>query len=476
MMSHPVTTQNTAAGILPDALAELKALANIIQSSVEQIEAAVTANSFTFPSPDSTFSLETEAPRMHPAILSAGSLITSAATQLITLVRPAPLTLFDTTLQFHICTAMRTVISMHVAEILRDAGPKGKHVAEIVKPTKANPGKLARLLRLLATNHIFTEVSPDVFANNRLSSVLDTGRSVEELLANPESKHIGTLGITSLFEHTLDEGFKGSSYLTETLLDPELGHAYESNKAAFNKAHNVKEDLWTWFEAPDNRLRLARFGAGMNGIKNMTPPEAILEGYAWGQLPEGSLIVDIGGGVGSQSLVLANHHPHLRFVIQDRESVVRDAVEYWKENMPDAVESGRVKLQTHDFFTPQPARQEDVSVFLVSKIMHDWSDDYCLTILKHLRAAAGPKTQLVMVEQIPGAEVPIPPKPLLRNMGSGGSSVYLIDMQMMCFFNGQERTITYFRDLFKQAGWKLSAVHYDASSVVRFQKVVAVPI
>ena len=84
---------------MPDALADLKALANIILSSVEQIEATVTANSFTFPSPDSTFSAETEAPRMHPAILSAGSLITSAATQLITLVRPAPLTLFDTMMQ-----------------------------------------------------------------------------------------------------------------------------------------------------------------------------------------------------------------------------------------------------------------------------------------------------------------------------------------------------------------------------------------
>ena len=34
--------------------------------------------------------------------------------------------------------------------------------------------------------------------------------------------------------HSLDEGFKGSSYLTMTLfLDPELGHAYEANKTAF---------------------------------------------------------------------------------------------------------------------------------------------------------------------------------------------------------------------------------------------------
>jgi hypothetical protein len=78
--------------------------------------------------------------------------------------------------------------------------------------------------------------------------------------------------------HSLDEGFKSSSYLTETLLDPELGHAYEANKTAFNKAHNVKEEVWAWFEAPNNRLRLTRFGVGMNGIKNMTPPEAILEG------------------------------------------------------------------------------------------------------------------------------------------------------------------------------------------------------
>ena len=86
----------TLLGRVPqNAIAELKALANIIQSSIEQIEQVATANCFTFPSPDSTFSLETEAPRMHPAIQSAGSLIASAAGQLITLVRPAPLTLLD---------------------------------------------------------------------------------------------------------------------------------------------------------------------------------------------------------------------------------------------------------------------------------------------------------------------------------------------------------------------------------------------
>ena len=50
-------------------------------------------------------------------------------------------------------------------------------------------------------------------------------------------------------------------------------------------------------------------------------------GYPWGQLPEGSLVVDVGAGVGSQSLVIAKHHPQLRFIVQDREPVMQDGVE-----------------------------------------------------------------------------------------------------------------------------------------------------
>jgi hypothetical protein len=49
------------------------------------------------------------------------------------------------------------------------------------------------------------------------------------------------------------------------------------------------------------------------------------------------------------------------------------------------------------------------------------------------------------------------------------------DKKMMSIFNGQERTITHFRDLLNRAGWKLTAVHYDSLSVSRYQKVVAVP-
>ena len=45
---------------------------------------------------------------------------------------------------------------------------------------------------------------------------------------------------------------------------------------------------------------------------------------------------------------------------------------------------------------------------------------------------------------------------------------------MMAFFNGKERTITEFRDLLNQAGWKLADVSRDTLAI-RFGKVVAVP-
>ena len=49
-------------------------------------------------------------------------------------------------------------------------------------------------------------------------------------------------------------------------------------------------------------------------------------GFDWKGLKQNAIIVDVGGGIGSQSMTLAQNHSHLRFVIQDRDSVVEDAV------------------------------------------------------------------------------------------------------------------------------------------------------
>lgn len=48
-------------------------------------------------------------------------------------------------------------------------------------------------------------------------------------------------------------------------------------------------------------------------------------GYDWGALEKDAVVVDVGGGLGSQSLVIARAHPNLRLVVQDREAVINDA-------------------------------------------------------------------------------------------------------------------------------------------------------
>lgn len=77
-------------------------------------------------------------------------------------------------------------------------------------------------------------------------------------------------------------------------------------------------------------------------------------------------------------------------------------------------------------------------------ILHDWSDKYCLQILKHLRAAAGPQTQLLILENIiphalenstltkgiPGASMTLPPTPLLSNKGEANIMPYIADIQV----------------------------------------------
>ena len=79
-------------------------------------------------------------------------------------------------------------------------------------------------------------------------------------------------------------------------------------------------------------------------------------------------------------------------------------------------------------------------------ILHDWPDDECIQILKTLRTAARPVTQLILKgivvnyacaelppSSIPGNEVPTPPTPLLPNGGHANAFDYLIDMHVRLF-------------------------------------------
>lgn len=69
-------------------------------------------------------------------------------------------------------------------------------------------------------------------------------------------------------------------------------------------------------------------------------------------LPPNSLIIDVGGGIGSTSMKLAEGFPELKFVVQDREAVCALGVEAWKARCPELLEAGRAVFQGRSCILP----------------------------------------------------------------------------------------------------------------------------
>ena len=104
----------------------------------------------------------------------------------------------------------------------------------------------------------------------------------------------------------------------------------------------MQGQFFSWLEEKGNEMRLNRFGyamtgtagwedgggvsqAGGGGVPDLDANYSqliLLQGFNWAGLAEGSLVVDVGGGIGSTSMALAKAFPHLRFCIQDRPKTV----------------------------------------------------------------------------------------------------------------------------------------------------------
>ncbi|KAF8177344.1 S-adenosyl-L-methionine-dependent methyltransferase [Mycena galopus ATCC 62051] len=441
----------------------IRQLLALITQSVETLEAVGT----TMPNLHAPFEPSSEAFRANPEAAEAARIIGAAALQLEAIVTPPQVSLFRIISGHAKSSALRICIEAGVVEILREAGPQGIHVKDIASKNGQDPERLARFIRFLATHHIFREVSPNVFAHTRISSMLDTRKSSAEILADPEHKHDGTMGLVALVSSMLDENFKASAYAWETLADPATRNSGDPTASPFARAMGRAETMWAYLARPEEQFRQHRFNIGMAGAQAFERSDSIVKAYDWGRLPAQSVVVDVGGGVGTACLALAAKFPELRFVVQDLEPVIEQGKTIWNNKMPSAISSGQVTLQVHDFFAPQP--QTGAAVFMMKHVTHDWSDEYCFKILKQLSAVAGPGTTLLLVEAVLPLAIQDPnavaeglqeaPAPLLANYGGTNDLGYMADFMMFLQYNAQERTRMQFTALLARTGWEFVAVH-----------------
>jgi hypothetical protein len=84
----------------------------------------------------------------------------------------------------------------------------------------------------------------------------------------------------------------------------------------------------------------------------------------------------------------------------------------------------RVTIEPGDFFKSAP---DGGDVYILSHVIHDWSEDQCLTILGHCRKAMKPAARSLIIEMV------LPP-------GDAPHRGKMLDMAMLAMMGGQERT------------------------------------
>ncbi|KZV88454.1 S-adenosyl-L-methionine-dependent methyltransferase [Exidia glandulosa HHB12029] len=476
--------------------ADIKQLLSVLNTAVDALEANFKAQSLDFPSLDEPVEPESPAERATTSAEAreAIDLIVAAAAQLTATVRAPFTTLFEISGAAFLPSTLRFVLEVNTVEIIREAGEQGLHARDIAAKAEVDEQKIAHALRYLATHHVFREVAPDVFANNRISALLDTKKSVQDLKANSQMKYANTNAVAAFVNLQAKEILPITAKITDHWTGAETKYSREPDNTVINTWTGEKNmTIFQWLEKPENRLVAMSYVLAMaaTGDASGESFESVLEGFEWANLKPGSIVVDVGGGVGKLMMPLYKTYPELKFEVQDRAQSLDQFNKIWDATFPDALPSKRVAFRVQDFLEPQAVK--DAAVWFLRNIVHNWPDAYVIRILKHLRDVSAPSTRLVLADRviphattggasaseleasIPGA-VPRPaPKPLLANFGRANSTVFGLDIGAQSMMNGLERTLEELVEVTSKSGWKIERVNRERGDLCHAY-IVCVPV
>jgi hypothetical protein len=125
--------------------------------------------------------------------------------------------------------------------------------------------------------------------------------------------------------------------------------------------------LYDYYHEVDIR-RGQRFARAMAGHYDSPLDPPIEAMYPFGELPPGSLLVDIGGGSGQHAKRLLKKYPRISVVVQDHASVVSTA----QKTTLDPEIANRLRWEPHDYYTEQP--RKGAAIYLFSHVMMDNTD------------------------------------------------------------------------------------------------------
>jgi hypothetical protein len=292
---------------------------------------------------------------------------------------------------------LHVVAELGIADALRD---EPQTAAALAAQTGTNADALHRVLRALANYGIFT-LADGRFAHNAASRLL---RSDEPASMRSLARMMGVGLHWDVFR--------------------DLAHTLKTGKSATDAV--VPGGLFAHLREHPEESRI--FNEAMVG-KSFGQIGPVLGAFDFAGF---KTIGDIGGGFGHLLTAILNAVPAAHGVLFELPEVIAQA----KSANPHP----RVKYVGGDFFEgPIPA----CDLYVMMTVIHDWSDADAVVILQHVRANAHAGAKLLLVEAI-------------IDEGATGSFPIDLDIEMLVFANGRERTESQWRSLLDRAGFRLT--------------------
>ena len=313
---------------------------------------------------------------------------------------------------FWVSQALYVAAKAGIADLLAGGA---KSAEELGRESDLHPRSLHRVLRLLASFGVFAEIEQSRFQNTQASRLLETGN------AGSLRSFIIMAGEEECWRSWGD-----------------LLYSVKTGKPAFDHVFGIP--IFQYWSARPERGRI--FDQAM-ASRSAAETSAVLAVY---DFSDAKSLMDIGGGSGALLNAILKKFPQLQGNLFDVPSVIERA----RNTACEHVMRGQLTFHEGDFFAAVPGGAD---IYLLKHIIHDWEDDRARDILRSCREAMRPDSRLLVIETV------IPD-------GNSPSFAKSLDLHMLVWPGGRERTEGEYRGLFKSARLSLRKVIPTRSSVI----------
>lgn len=225
-----------------------------------------------------------------------------------------------------------------------------------------------------------------------------------------------------------------------------LQQAVETGTCAFEREYGAS--FFDYLHAHPDEAHA--FNDAMRSLSSQVHA-AVIRAYDFAQF---RTITDVGGGSGAFISALLSADARLHGTLFDRAPAIARSAEVLQSRRV----ADRCRSIAGDFFEAVPLGSEAI---LLSRILHDFSDEDSLRILRNCHAALPRGGRLLIVEYVVGD-------------GEAGTAAKLFDLHMMVYFGAaRERTAEEFRALLAQSGFRMQRV-VESSALIAVIEAVAI--